>query len=65
MANKVLNWGLLSTARINRAMEAAIRRERQIKEWRRAWKVRRIEEMNPEWRDLHDQIDVLATLVGE
>jgi putative endonuclease len=46
-------------------MEAAIRREKQIKEWRRAWKVRRIEEMNPEWRDLHDQIDVLATLVGE
>jgi putative endonuclease len=46
-------------------MEAAIRREKQIKEWRRAWKVRSIEKMNPEWRDLHDQIDVLATLVGE
>ena len=44
-------------------MEAAIWREKQIKEWQRAWKVRLIEEMNPTWRDLHDEIDVLATLV--
>jgi putative endonuclease len=28
-------------------------REYQIKKWRRAWKLRLIEEMNPEWRDLH------------
>ena len=46
-------------------MEAAIRREKQIKEWQRAWKVRLIEEMNPTWHDLHDEIDVLATLVDE
>ncbi|WP_395660611.1 GIY-YIG nuclease family protein [Aestuariivirga sp.] len=46
-------------------MEAAIRREKQIKEWRRDWKVRLIEETNPEWRDLHDEIDTLATLVEE
>jgi putative endonuclease len=44
-------------------MEAAILREKQIKDWQRAWKVRLIEEMNPGWRDLHDEIDVLATLV--
>lgn len=30
----------------------AIRREKQIKKWRRWWKVRLIEERNPEWRDL-------------
>jgi putative endonuclease len=35
-------------------MDDAIRREKQIKEWRRAWKVRLIQGMNPEWRDLHD-----------
>ncbi|MBI3419517.1 MAG: GIY-YIG nuclease family protein [Proteobacteria bacterium] len=30
----------------------AIAREKQIKAWKRAWKIRTIEEMNPEWRDL-------------
>ncbi len=36
-------------------MEAAIRREKQIKEWRRLWKLRLIESMNPEWIDLFDE----------
>jgi putative endonuclease len=35
-------------------MNDAIRREKQLKEWRRAWKVRLIESMNPEWRTLFD-----------
>ena len=35
-------------------MTAAIRREKQLKGWRRAWKVRLIETMNPEWADLFD-----------
>ncbi len=35
-------------------MDGAIRREKQIKEWRRAWKARLIESMNAEWRDLFD-----------
>ena len=30
----------------------AITRERQIKEWRRRWKVELIEEKNPTWNDL-------------
>jgi putative endonuclease len=30
----------------------AITREKAIKKWRRDWKIRLIEEMNPEWRDL-------------
>jgi putative endonuclease len=46
-------------------MEVAIRREKQLKEWQRAWKMRLIEEMNPEWRDLHDDIDPLASLVED
>lgn len=46
-------------------MESAIRREKQIKAWQRDWKLRLIEEMNPSWRDLHDEIDALATLVNE
>jgi len=31
---------------------AAIAREKQIKEWKRAWKLELIENMNPDWRDL-------------
>ena len=30
----------------------AIRREKRIKKWNRAWKLRLIEESNPGWRDL-------------
>ena len=30
----------------------AIRREKQMKKWNRAWKLRLIEERNPEWLDL-------------
>ena len=32
---------------------AAIQREKQIKEWQRAWKIRLIEESNPYWTDLY------------
>jgi putative endonuclease len=35
-------------------MDDAIRREKQLKEWRRLWKIRLIESMNPEWIDLFD-----------
>jgi putative endonuclease len=31
----------------------AIRREKQIKKWNRAWKIRMIEEKNVRWRDLY------------
>jgi putative endonuclease len=31
---------------------AAITREKQIKKWNRAWKLRLVEGLNPEWRDL-------------
>ncbi len=37
-------------------MDAAITREKQLKEWRRAWKIRLIEEVNPLWRDLYEDI---------
>jgi putative endonuclease len=32
---------------------AAITREKQLKEWRRAWKLKLIHECNPLWRDLY------------
>lgn len=34
----------------------AVWRERRIKTWNRAWKVRLILEMNPEWRDLYPEV---------
>ena len=33
--------------------ETAIKRERAMKEWQRSWKIRLIEETNPEWTDLY------------
>lgn len=33
----------------------AITREQRIKEWRRQWKIRLIESMNPEWIDLFNE----------
>jgi putative endonuclease len=33
-------------------MHGALTREKRIKKWRREWKLRLIEEMNPDWEDL-------------
>jgi putative endonuclease len=33
-------------------IETAIRREKQLKRWNRAWKIRLIEAVNPDWFDL-------------
>jgi len=38
------------------SIEAAIAREKQMKEWRRAWKLSRIETDNLGWRDLADDL---------
>ena len=37
-------------------IEAARRRELQMKEWKRNWKLRELEGLNPEWEDLYDRI---------
>ncbi|MFQ5676480.1 MAG: GIY-YIG nuclease family protein [bacterium] len=34
----------------------ALQREKRMKKWKRQWKIKLIEEMNPEWRDLYDEI---------
>jgi putative endonuclease len=38
---------------IHETAEAAIRREKQIKEWKRVWKINMIERDNPHWTDLY------------
>jgi putative endonuclease len=34
-------------------MNSAIEREKNLKEWKRAWKIKLIEEDNPKWSDLY------------
>ena len=36
------------------AIELAIQREKQMKEWKRLWKLRAIEAKNPAWDDLYE-----------
>jgi len=41
------------SSRGNAGMESAIQREKQLKEWKRIWKMRSIESTNPNWEDLY------------
>jgi hypothetical protein len=38
-------------------VENAIHREKQLKRYLRSWKLRLIEEANPQWRDLADDFE--------
>ena len=42
------------------SIESARIRERQMKEWKRAWKVREIEGLNPDWEDLYEAVCAIA-----
>jgi putative endonuclease len=35
---------------------SAIRREKQLKHWRRDWKIALVEQENPDWRDLYEDL---------
>ena len=37
-------------------VKQAILREKQLKKWKRQWKIRLIEKENPEWRDLYEDL---------
>ena len=37
-------------------MESAILKEKALKKWNRIWKLRLIEQMNPDWQDLYHQL---------
>ena len=41
---------------LHATMDTAITREKQLKKWNRAWKLRLIQEINPRWRDLWEDI---------
>ena len=38
------------------SMESAITKEKAMKKWNRSWKIRLIEERNPEWSDLYQEV---------
>jgi putative endonuclease len=62
---KMYEVALLVHFEFHDTMEAAIRREKQLKEWKRAWKIRLIEENNPQWIDLFADLCGPATLPSE
>ncbi len=37
-------------------IESAIKREKQLKAWKRKWKLELIEKSNPNWDDLYDKL---------
>ena len=41
---------------LHETAESAIMREKQLKKWNRDWKIRLIEERNPDWKDLTPEI---------
>ena len=41
---------------VHETMMSAISREKAIKNWKRVWKIDVIEAMNPQWRDLYDDL---------
>ena len=41
---------------VTASIEAAILREKQLKKWKRIWKLRLIEDFNPHWHDLYASI---------
>jgi putative endonuclease len=47
---------LLVYYELHEDMESAILREKQLKKWNRDWKLRLIEEENPDWNDLYPSI---------
>ena len=48
--------GMLVWYEVQATAYEAITREKRIKAWKRGWKLRLIEGMNPYWNDLYDSI---------
>lgn len=38
------------------SIESAIKKEKQLKKWNRAWKIELIEKTNPDWKDLYKDL---------
>jgi putative endonuclease len=53
---KKYNVKLLVYYEIHQEINEAIKREKAMKSWYRKWKIDLIEKMNPEWKDLYEEI---------
>ena len=51
---KKYNVKILVYYEVHDNADSAINREKQIKKWRSAWKIKLIEKKNPGWRDLYE-----------
>lgn len=47
---------LLVWYELHPTMDSAISREKSLKKWNRIWKLRLIEQLNPDWLDLYQQL---------
>lgn len=54
--SKKYNVHLLVWYEVHDEIGSAIVREKQIKEWKRLWKLELIEKSNPTWKDLYSEI---------
>ena len=54
--SKKYDLGRLVWYEVHDDINEAIRREKQLKKWERKWKLRIIEENNPQWNDLYDNL---------
>ena len=54
--SKRYNLELLVYYEIFERLDAAVKREKQLKKWRREWKESLINDLNPTWTDLSDEI---------
>lgn len=54
--SKTYNLKMLVWYEVYDDIKEAIVREKRIKKWERGWKLRIIEEMNPEWIDLYESL---------
>ncbi|MBX9918120.1 MAG: GIY-YIG nuclease family protein [Nitrosomonas sp.] len=41
---------------LHETMDSAISREKAMKNWKRVWKISRIETVNPDWQDLYSSL---------
>ncbi len=51
--SKQYGLNLLVYYELHDSVESAIVREKKLKKWNRQWKLKLIDRMNPEWRDLY------------
>ena len=53
---KQYSLNLLVWYEVHETMESAILKEKAMKNWKRQWKLEAVEEKNPNWVDLYDEI---------